>query len=632
MSVILTETAQNEHEHQYKHVYSIINRSFNLDIPTEITAIIVGGNFHQYYSLINNVFEKTASKILWSVINYEEVEEFSPKLPLQHGFLFLLFPRDVKDLLQNVENILDNLLLIKPLNHLTRFIVLVENTPNISSSKLAKGLFNVMWSTARITNVIISVFTLGNSTQNTFPNLTYEGKKNTSIASYTWFPYQHGNCQGPKNIHLLREFPYYNESEFTDIDFFPSKIPNDFQGCAMTVAPYGNHPYQMATKYVDKHGNVQFKDSGLGFGFLKQFAQRFNITLLILKPVESFGDNETVTFYSKVMNGESDFAVGALFIHFTSLTLIDFTIPILYDPIKIQTPCPKPIPRIERVMSIFTLTVWLSTMFVYVLISVVLWVSSKRTKIWESRSFRKLSQCFQNSWAILIGVAVYEIPKSTFLRYIFVLYVAFCLAISTVYQAFFITFLIEPGYGRPIETMEDLIEHDIKFGWPEIAQTIADTLDLPEIPRQLAVVCHNITMCTEHTMFKRNVTNLINHSYPYYIGLLNGVQYTSKVICFYKEDVMAAFIAIGTHKGHPILHKMNKMFRRLFELGFDLKSWSEIKHITKLKSFDKIHHEEGYFVFSLTHLATVFFLILYGYAISSIVFLFEILIGFYVRS
>ena len=630
ISTISWKTVHKPCDYLLNYVHHIIKTSFNLEISSEITAFIIGENYLIYNSFINNIFEKSATNISWRVINYEKIEgDFDLRLTLQHGFIFLPFSIEEKKILESLEDILEKLLVKRPWNHLTKFIFLTEKTSNTTSSELAKNLLALVWKTARIINVIIVVFTEENSSQNTLPILAHEEERNTSIASYTLFPYQHGNCQEIKKIHLLTEFSYDNKSEFWDIDYFPSKIPNDFQGCVMTVTPYGLPPNQITTKYTDKNGNVKYKDSGLYFRFLQIFAQRFNITLKVLKPVDNYGIRDTTTLIVNIMGGKSDFVIRTMpIIPYTSL-VIDFSIPIIHDPFKIQTPCPKPTPRVKRVMSIFTLTVWLSTVFVYVLISVLLWVSSKRSEICKSRSFKKLSQCFQNSWAILTGVSVSEIPKSRFLRYIFVLYVAFYLAVSTIFQSFFITFLIEPGYERSIETAQDLIERDIKFGWSETAKSFSETVDITEVPRQIAVVCPNVTLCIEHTMFVGNTTILVGYSYPFYIALVNGVQDTSTVVCFYKQDVFAGLFSIGAHKGYPILHELNKILRSLIELGFDIKSRSEIKHITKLKSFDKIQDTEGYFVFSLKHLAPVFSLITCGYVLCTTVFLLEVMVGNY---
>ena len=56
-------------------------------------------------------------------------------------------------------------------------------------------------------------------------------------------------------------------------------------------------------------------------------------------------------------------------------------------------------------------------------------------------------------------------PRATPLRLFFFCWVCYSVAISTVFQAYFTAYLIEPGYEEPIRTVEQMVQSERKFGF-----------------------------------------------------------------------------------------------------------------------------------------------------------------------
>jgi hypothetical protein len=78
-------------------------------------------------------------------------------------------------------------------------------------------------------------------------------------------------------------------------------------------------------------------------------------------------------------------------------------------------------------------------------------------------------------------------------------------------------------------------------------------------------------------------------------------------------------------KGSPIMNRLNTFLRLCQEGGLVEKYWTELNMDALLKSgpeFGK-DNNSSYFVFSLSHIGPAFIVLLFGFAVSFIVFLGE---------
>jgi hypothetical protein len=82
----------------------------------------------------------------------------------------------------------------------------------------------------------------------------------------------------------------------------------------------------------------------------------------------------------------------------------------------------------------------------------------------HANTSRTIADCMFSAWGIFIGVSVTEIPTIWKQRNFFLFYVCYCFSMSTVFQAFFVFYLVEPGYEKGIETFEELQYLASKFG------------------------------------------------------------------------------------------------------------------------------------------------------------------------
>jgi hypothetical protein len=79
----------------------------------------------------------------------------------------------------------------------------------------------------------------------------------------------------------------------------------------------------------------------------------------------------------------------------------------------------------------------------------------------DSENYKTIMYCIQNVWAVLTGVSVPQKPISFSLRIFFTAWVLYAVSMTTVYQAFFIGLLVNPGFEKRITTLNDLIPSEI---------------------------------------------------------------------------------------------------------------------------------------------------------------------------
>ena len=124
----------------------------------------------------------------------------------------------------------------------------------------------------------------------------------------------------------------------------------------------------------------------------------------------------------------------------------DATITCEHVSAKMFVPCPKAVPGTEKLLTTFSLSVWLTIGLVLLLTTAVFWCVGNgpyRSVCNETHTYQSLSHCFHNAWAVFVGVSVPQQPTTSSLRVFFFMYVCFCFVVSVIFQAFFVYYQVE---------------------------------------------------------------------------------------------------------------------------------------------------------------------------------------------
>jgi len=303
--------------------------------------------------------------------------------------------------------------------------------------------------------------------------------------------------------------------------------------------------------YTQNDGSTAYKVTGLSVELLVLIFDKMNLTTVFLPPARGTAEVPYIKVLSDLANGLSDVVTGALaLLPIVVTSSYDATIPYTHTELKMLLPCPKPIPGTEKILSTFSLSVWLTMGLVLLLSTAVFWcvgIHTYRSVFRKAHTYRSLSHCFYNAWAVLMGVSLPQLPNTSNLGVFFLLYVCYCFAISTVFQAFFVSYLVEPEYDNKIETFDELLDSDIIYGYNtgvEMAFQREPYRELSEFneSKKLRSDCSDSTKCVERMITKGDIASIIDLMHANYLASEMGIVDVNKIICSFDETIMSIYI------------------------------------------------------------------------------------------
>jgi hypothetical protein len=418
-------------------------------------------------------------------------------------------------------------------------------------------------------------------------------------------------------------------------NLFPLKTTDNFHGCQIRVASFGMPPYVILIgNSTDSDGNVVYKLGGLAVQNLLLAVDKMNVTVVFLKPSLEITVDRTLFEAGNLAARKSDIVIG------TSMLLPLYvspwfqpTIPYAYDTLKWFVPCPQPVARMEKVMQTYQLPVWLTMATVLVLTAILWWglTNWQHGSLKDSRIFQTLSYCFYDAWAVFLGVSATNTTNSWKFRFIFLLYVYYCFAMSTVFQAFFTSYLVEPGYGKKFETFDDLLNSSVTYGYNGVIEVILTSKsykDHHRFPNSRRQLCNDFVECTRQIVNNAQMCTLSSPQFSQYLASEMGIPDASKTFCTLEENVGSSGLIFVLNNGSPYLNRLNALTRRSMEGGLLERYFVQLIWIRSLRSKMTVGDDEEdlYFVFSLSHLSPAFCVLGFGYVLSSAAFLIEVLV------
>ncbi|KAJ9580337.1 hypothetical protein L9F63_003972 [Diploptera punctata] len=406
-------------------------------------------------------------------------------------------------------------------------------------------------------------------------------------------------------------------------DYFPPKIPKDFMGCTLRIGSFGIEPFVTKENCTKCGEENSFLIKGIGVEIPHMFAKDLNFTVHFLEPVIDLDQDLFINEIVKLVNGDEDMLVGSIAIINQMMMLSDLSAPVFLDILKFQVPCPNHVDKMKRIMSLFSLYTWLCLGLVPILVGVAFWFFSNiPERNINFTAFNMISRCFSAAWAVLLGISVPRMPLSLRMRCLFIIYVWYCFAISTVFQAFFTTYIVEPGYEPSLHTVDDVVESGLAFASYGVYKDTEFIAELEMISKFKHVVeINNYSELVEQLLFRKSVFLLSSIYGSEFMASKFYFGNEDNVVCFLDDSLMTISYGVALPKGSPFLEILNVHIRMLLESGFFERHWSELLHTVKLQA--KQHEDSEYVVFNLSHLSPVFILLLLGYVLCLIVFFLE---------
>jgi hypothetical protein len=125
---------------------------------------------------------------------------------------------------------------------------------------------------------------------------------------------------------------------------------------------------------------------------------------------------------------------------------------------------------------------------------------------------------------------------------------------STVFQAFFVSYLVEPGYGEKFAKLQEIIDSSINYGFNaalEFGMRTMEFSDHLKFPLTRRVDCTNLKTCLMRMITDGDVATVSTELYTNYIFNELGYQGEMNSPCSLDENFLyVSMVALFT-KGNP---------------------------------------------------------------------------------
>jgi hypothetical protein len=382
--------------------------------------------------------------------------------------------------------------------------------------------------------------------------------------------------------------------------------------------------------------------TGLEVNFVELIFKRLNLTAQYNLSTESI-----ISYYriftqtvGQLEPGSSDLAIGLLPLNSDTIHAVEATIPYLYVKLSWYVPCPNLVSRWKSIYKIFGSRVWACFGAVAILAVIIMWLLAKyetQIHVRESANYKTLMYCIYNVWAVITAVSVPQKPISLSLRIFFITWVWYAVAMTTVYQAYFIGLLVNPGFEKSITTVNDLIQSGIEYGYPVEMDSLPFSDPPYNIIKTNRKTCKTIYKCLQRVIERKDFATIFDKFHAEYFRTRLLFRNIHVHLCTLQEDITTISVSMYTAKGNPLLGRFNDIITHMFESGFFSKWWNDFMSSSRLddhpfddddtnfSDFATNALNTDYTTFSLIQLQVVFLILLIGLIFSTFVFLIEVL-------
>jgi hypothetical protein len=596
--------------------YFTSGRSLLVSMPRYIRGNTRRPLFHFPYKddfdLVNVVLHNLNENTCCPVQLFSAETNLDTASEINYSYIIFIWPQEQDDdITDSLRSQLDMLRHseINQWNPRGRFLVVVTDHDSDSHPSLPLQIYEIMW---KEYTVIDNVILISNPSNKNVLDL------------YSGFPYETGNCEQIGEVSLVDQWIFEDTGKFYNKqNLFPHKLQKDFKNCVIRIATIGINPFVILIEnHTKTDGGEVYDVRGFSVEYILISINKMNMKAVFLPPSIDLSIDAAIKEAGSILSRESDILVGVIPMSAAIVTSYsELSIPYIYDAVKWFLPCPKPNARVQKIMTMYNASVWLTMMLVIIVTAAMFWCSTKRPRrldTKESKALKTISNCICISWAIFVGISVPEMPKTWKLRIFFLIYVWYCFAMSTVFQAFFVSYLVEPGYEKKIETIEELLDSNIMYGYNaamEMGMTTTDYTDHLKFPDSRRTDCSNTKNCIHRMMSDGDVAIIIDPMYVKYVANEFESEDQTKYLCTLRENVVDGAVVAILPKGSPLLNQFNKYIRRIMEGGLVERYLAELNLEARLRSKLKtdVDGSNMYFVFSLSHIAPAFTVLGFGF-------------------
>jgi hypothetical protein len=258
-------------------------------------------------------------------------------------------------------------------------------------------------------------------------------------------------------------------------------------------------------------------------------------------------------------------------------------------------------------------------------------IYAHKSQLHQSQSYSNIFSATTNIIAVLLSVSVNTQPRSAPLRLFFFCWVCYSVAISTVFQAYLTTFLIEPGYEETIKSVEQMLASDMKFGlfqgFESLFTHTSDTTHTTILKN--AVRFSDYVTCLQWAIYYRNISTIVDDFNKVFMQAAgNWTDENNRPLLCELEygGVETSGYSFWVSQGSPLLEFINDVIGHIAEGGIFLHIRNRDLYKNELYfKYVSSTFADTYSDTNIRQLKTVFYLLLLGYAVAVACFVAEML-------
>lgn len=300
---------------------------------------------------------------------------------------------------------------------------------------------------------------------------------------------------------------------------------------------------------------------------------------------------------------------------------------------------PQLLSDISYVFQPFQLTLWILIIVVLVLVSYVLYLLHATEKLRATVIYKAdIVSAFLDAIRLFTLGSLSRPPKSTqhSLRHVLISFSITCLILSTAYSAGFTSSLTYPRYTKPIRTVEDMIEQNVKIEVEPKETNIKELFEGFSDP--------HIRSLSDYIVFvSENETRHENTKYAKFVKVAgmkyvtdteNLDSYSKTHLVLLKGCISKSNVVFVLQRNSVYTDIINKYTQRFVEYGFVRYWFKQAIYLSKDTYFDNFYslyvNKFGHGSLKIERLKGVFIMLTFGLATATLIFIAELL--YYKRS
>ncbi|XP_050728411.1 glutamate receptor ionotropic, delta-2-like isoform X2 [Eriocheir sinensis] len=346
-------------------------------------------------------------------------------------------------------------------------------------------------------------------------------------------------------------------------DLFQDLNGRRFRAVTLHFPPFNHYLSGSSTEPLDMQDCLDKR-------IVDAISETYNFTYQVFEPADGFWGFESspgnfTGVVGEVQHRLADFSLD-LSVVAEREVIIDFSIGYLLEPLTFVTSKPKPLPQWQAVVRPFGGGVWASLGAVLLLSGPLLWLLRRL-----SDSPASMPDAVFHTFAALVCQSR-QWPRPTPVRVFVASWLLLCLVAAVSFVGNLTAFLTVPAYSPTLETLDDLIRSDFKWGINDFGAAdyqLFKTSDVPlyqEIFKGLTF-CSGLVPCIQKALdepfaFISFSTYLRDAVAMHFIDRNGDTQVYMAQDRFFPADT-----GFALQKGSPLKRLFDRVLRRLLEAG-----------------------------------------------------------------